>query len=182
MTVDEPQRFNVYTDGGCDNGHPKKVGAAAFVLAGPKGDILDDSWVSMTHTTNNRAELRAVKLALERLPLGTPYLVHSDSQYVVEGITKWAHNWKKYGWTTYDKKPVKNRDLWEHLLELTSLHDVKFQWVKGHAGNLPNELCDEICTAQIAKLKKILSQDLPHFEDAQSLELRIVDPLAEPVS
>ena len=98
-------------------------------------------------TTNNRMELMAVIVALEALNRPCEVEVHSDSQYVVNAFNKhWIDGWKKRGWKTANKQPVKNRDLWERLLAAKSKHKVEFIWVKGHAGHELNERCDELAT------------------------------------
>ena len=98
-------------------------------------------------TTNNRMELMAVIVALEALNRPCEVEVHSDSQYVVNAFNKhWIDGWKKRGWKTANKQPVKNRDLWERLLAARSKHKVEFIWVKGHAGHELNERCDELAT------------------------------------
>ena len=95
-------------------------------------------------TTNNRMELMAAIMGLESLKRPMPVDLYTDSTYVRDGITKWIHNWKKNGWRTSAKKPVKNEDLWRRLDEAIQRHDVEWYWVKGHAGNPENERADEL--------------------------------------
>ena len=95
-------------------------------------------------TTNNRMELTAVIRALAALKRSCTVDVHTDSKYVQQGITAWIHGWKKNGWRTSDKKPVKNEDLWKALDELAQQHQIRWHWVKGHAGHAGNERADEL--------------------------------------
>lgn len=95
-------------------------------------------------TTNNRMEMLAAIVALQTLKEPCQVILTSDSQYVRQGITQWIHNWKKRGWKTADKKPVKNADLWKILDEQTQRHNIEWHWVKGHAGHRENEICDEL--------------------------------------
>jgi ribonuclease HI len=98
-------------------------------------------------TTNNRMEMMAAVVALQTLKESCHVILTTDSQYVRQGITQWIHNWKKRGWKTADKKPVKNADLWQTLDKETARHQVEWHWVKGHAGHRENEICDEIARA-----------------------------------
>ena len=95
-------------------------------------------------TTNNRMELMGAIAALEALKKPCQVELHTDSQYVMKGISEWIHNWKRRGWKTADGKPVKNDDLWRRLDEARARHDVKWRWVKGHAGHEFNERADEL--------------------------------------
>ncbi|MFV3127957.1 ribonuclease HI [Niveispirillum sp. KHB5.9] len=95
-------------------------------------------------TTNNRMELLAAISALEALKRSVPIKLHTDSQYVKNGITTWIHGWKKNGWKTASKDPVKNEDLWRRLDDLVARHTVEFHWVKGHAGHVENERADQL--------------------------------------
>lgn len=98
-------------------------------------------------TTNNRMELLAAIVGLETLKEPCHVDLTTDSQYVRQGITSWIHNWKKRGWKTADKKPVKNVDLWQRLDAALGQHQIKWEWVKGHAGHPENERCDELARA-----------------------------------
>lgn len=137
----------VYTDGGC-LGNPGPGGFAALILIGDQEQIISGRDPA---TTNNRMELTAAIKALEALPSGLPAIVHSDSQYVVNGITAWLPGWKKRGWKTGDKKPVKNQPLWEQLDTLNSERPVQWIWVKGHAGHEQNERVDGLANAEAMK-------------------------------
>jgi ribonuclease HI len=105
------------------------------------------------HTTNNRMELLAVIEALRALTRAAAVRVTTDSQYVKNGITQWIHGWKRNGWKTSNKKPVKNEDLWRMLDELVAQHDVEWAWVKGHSGHPENELADELANRGIDELE-----------------------------
>jgi ribonuclease HI len=104
-------------------------------------------------TTNNRMELMAAIAALEALPAGTTARLHTDSQYVKNGLTQWIHGWKKNGWRTSDRKPVKNEDLWRRLDAAAARHTVEWRWVKGHAGNAMNERADALARGAISTLR-----------------------------
>jgi ribonuclease HI len=99
-------------------------------------------------------EMIAVIRALETIEIGQKIKIYSDSEYLIKGCTQWARNWVKNGWKTYQGKDVINRDLWEILIALYQLHDVTFEWVKGHAGVEENERCDALCTATMQALHK----------------------------
>ncbi|MEM6307111.1 MAG: ribonuclease HI, partial [Pseudomonadota bacterium] len=105
-------------------------------------------------TTNNRMELMAAITALETLDRATQITIVTDSSYVKDGITKWMYGWKKNGWRTSAKKPVKNDDLWKQLDAAAERHDVKWEWVKGHAGHPENERADELARAGMAPFKR----------------------------
>jgi ribonuclease HI len=145
----------IYTDGGC-SGNPGP-GGYAFVLRATGQDsreVLGSGGEKLT--TNNRMELRAVISALEeaeRVAPGAPVVVHTDSQYVKNGIGSWIVNWKRNGWRTADKKPVKNQELWVELDAVVARVKPRFVWVKGHAGIEGNERCDSMVQAEIAKYR-----------------------------
>jgi len=136
----------VYTDGS-SRGNPGPGGFSAIVRI---GDFVKEIGGKEDNTTNNRMELLGAIKAFEFLntqkDLGE-IIVHSDSQYVVKGITSWVFNWQKNGWRTASKKPVENKDLWERLFSLTSQFSVTWKYVEGHAGIKDNERCDEIATS-----------------------------------
>lgn len=142
----------IYTDGGC-SGNPGPGGWGVVVIFNGEAKQLSGG---ENFTTNNRMELMAAINALsvvKNTPAfsGLNITVNIDSQYVKNGITLWIKNWKQKGWKTADKKPVKNQDLWILLDELNSLLNVKWNWVKGHAGIEYNEICDELCQKEIKK-------------------------------
>lgn len=130
----------IYSDGAC-KGNPGPGGWGAWLKAGEHEKEL---WGGERHTTNNRMELTAVIEALASLKRRCTVAIYTDSEYVRNGITTWIHGWKKRGWTTADKKPVKNAELWRRLDELREQHDVQWHWVKGHAGDPGNERADQL--------------------------------------
>lgn len=137
------KQVTIYTDGAC-SGNPGPGGWCAILEYQGREKMISGGEES---TTNNRMELMAVIVALEALNRPCEVEVHSDSQYVVNAFNKhWIDGWKKRGWKTANKQPVKNRDLWERLLAARSKHKVEFIWVKGHAGHELNERCDELAT------------------------------------
>lgn len=130
----------IYTDGAC-SGNPGPGGwGALLTYKGKDKEICDGEPL----TTNNRMELTAAIVALETLTRPSHVALHTDSTYLRDGITKWIHNWKRNGWRTSDKKPVKNADLWKRLEDAIEHHDVSWHWVKGHAGHDGNERADEL--------------------------------------
>lgn len=131
----------IYTDGAC-SGNPGPGGYGAVLLFGDRRLELSGGYKS---TTNNRMELLAVITALERLTRPCKVTLYSDSQYVVDAITKrWVYSWQSKGWRKADKKPALNVDLWQRLLPLLEKHDVEFRWVRGHNNNVENERCDRL--------------------------------------
>jgi len=140
----------IYTDGACKI-NPGVGGWGALILRGEKKREL---YGGESLTTNNRMELTAVIRALEALEPGTRARVHTDSQYVQLGIRDWIHSWKKRGWKTADKKPVKNEDLWKQLDELRNQHDIEWLWVRGHDGNPGNERADELANLGVAEISQ----------------------------
>jgi len=137
---------DIYTDGAC-RGNPGPGGWAALLLTGGHRKEISGS---EPHTTNNRMELLAAISGLEALKNpGTPARVYTDSQYVIKGIREWVANWKKRGWKTADRKPVKNQDLWERLDALAQAHAVEWHWVPGHAGVEGNERVDRLANEAI---------------------------------
>jgi ribonuclease HI len=140
--------INIYADGGC-RGNPGPGGWGVLMQSGENSKEL---WGGEANTTNNRMELTAVIRALEALKRPTAAHIHTDSQYVQKGISQWIHNWKRNGWRTADKKPVKNAELWQRLDELAQTHDLKWLWVKGHAGHPGNERADALANRGIDEL------------------------------
>jgi len=134
------ERVQLYTDGAC-SGNPGPGGWGALMLW---NDHEKELCEGEFETTNNRMELMAAIMGLESLKRGMAVDLYTDSTYVRDGITKWIHNWKKNGWRTAAKKPVKNEDLWKRLETALEPHDVEWHWVKGHAGNPENERADEL--------------------------------------
>ena len=140
----------IYADGAC-KGNPGPGGWGVFMRAGAHGKEL---WGGERDTTNNRMELTAVIRALEALKRPVPVKLYTDSKYVQQGISAWIHNWKRNGWRTADKKPVKNADLWQELDVLARQFQVEWTWVKGHAGNPGNERADELANRGIEDLRQ----------------------------
>jgi len=130
----------IYTDGAC-KGNPGPGGWGAVVqIDGVEKELFGGE----RHTTNNRMELTAVIRALEALKPPREAAVYTDSQYVQKGISEWLRDWKRRGWRTADKKPVKNVDLWQELDRLAGAHRIAWHWVKGHAGHPENERADAL--------------------------------------
>ncbi|MEM7742219.1 MAG: ribonuclease HI [Pseudomonadota bacterium] len=144
-----------YTDGGC-SGNPGPGGWGVILQAMDGETVVKERELSggAPETTNNRMELMAAISALEALGRSSSITVVTDSTYLRDGITKWIHGWKRNGWKTAAKKDVKNADLWQRLDTLTRDHDVRWDWVKGHAGHAQNERADKLATAEIKALKK----------------------------
>jgi ribonuclease HI len=139
----------IWTDGAC-SGNPGPGGwGAILTFNGHEKELKGGEF----ETTNNRMELTAAIEALAALKRRSKVAVHTDSSYVKDGITKWMVNWKARGWKTADKKPVKNKDLWEQLDAQILNHDVAWHWVKGHAGDEMNERADELARAGMAPFK-----------------------------
>lgn len=148
------KRVIIHTDGGC-KGNPGPGGYGAVVVWGKHRKELSAGY---RLTTNNRMELRAAIAALRLLNEPCEVELHSDSKYVIDAISKkWIDGWKKRGWKTTAKEPVKNQDLWLELLEASASHKIDWHWVKGHAGHTENERCDEL--ANIAVVGQNLIED-----------------------
>jgi ribonuclease HI len=143
------QRVTIYTDGAC-SGNPGPGGWGAILQF---GDTTKELNGGEAHTTNNRMELMAAIAALEALKRPCAVDLHTDSQYLRNGIMTWIHGWKKNGWRTSDKKPVKNVDLWKRLDEALAHHKIQWHWVKGHAGHPMNERADELARAGIVAVR-----------------------------
>jgi len=146
----------IYTDGAC-KGNPGVGGWGALLQRGGKTREL---YGGEARTTNNRMEMTAVIRALDALEPGSRVRLHTDSQYVQQGIQEWIHSWKRRGWRTADRKPVKNEDLWRRLDELAGQHEVEWLWVRGHDGNPGNERADELANLGVAEVdSKNVSRD-----------------------
>jgi len=144
-----------YTDGAC-SGNPGPGGWGAILIAKDGNTVLKERELNgrEAHTTNNKMELMAAIASLEALERPTTLTIVTDSSYVKDGITSWIFGWKKRGWKTANNKPVKNEDLWKRLDAATQRHDVKWEWVKGHAGHPENERADELARAGMEPFKK----------------------------
>lgn len=143
-----------YTDGAC-SGNPGPGGWGALLIARDGDKVVKERALSggEADTTNNRMELLAAISALETLGRATAITIVTDSAYVKDGITSWIHGWKKRGWKTSANKPVKNEDLWRRLDSAVAQHQVRWEWVKGHAGHVENERADELARAGMAPFK-----------------------------
>ncbi len=148
-----PQIF-AYTDGAC-SGNPGPGGWGVLLIARDGETILKERelYDGAEETTNNRMELMAAISALEALERPSDITIVTDSVYVKDGLTKWITNWKRNGWKTAAKKPVKNEELWKRLDTATDRHTVKWEWVKGHAGHAENERADELARMGMAPFK-----------------------------
>ena len=140
----------IYTDGAC-KGNPGPGGWGAWLRSGSHEK---ERWGGEAHTTNNRMELTAVIEALASLNRRCSVALYTDSEYVRNGITTWIHGWKARGWLTSDRKPVKNDDLWKRLDGLREQHDVKWHWVKGHAGDPGNERADQLANRGVVSAQR----------------------------
>ena len=140
----------IYTDGAC-SGNPGPGGWGAILISGERER---DLWGGESPTTNNRMELMAAIEALEALKKPCLVDLHTDSQYLRDGITKWINSWKARGWRTADRSPVKNEDLWRRLDAARTRHDVRWHWVKGHSGHPLNERADALARRGIAELRE----------------------------
>ncbi|MGL4242874.1 MAG: ribonuclease HI [Beijerinckiaceae bacterium] len=139
---------DIWTDGAC-SGNPGPGGWGVVLVSNPHRKELHGG---EPDTTNNRMELMAAIMALEALKRPSTVRMHVDSQYVRQGITGWIHGWKRNGWKTADKKPVKNAELWQRLDDARQRHDIEWLWVKGHAGDPENERADELAREGIKEL------------------------------
>jgi ribonuclease HI len=139
----------IFTDGAC-SGNPGPGGWGAVMNYNGTVKELHGGQLA---TTNNQMELRAAIEALNALKRPCAVEMHVDSQYVKDGITKWIHGWKKNGWKTSDKKPVKNMELWQALDDAITRHEISWHWVKGHAGHPENERADELARMGIAEVR-----------------------------
>lgn len=140
----------IWTDGAC-KGNPGLGGWGALLRQGKHEKSL---YGGEPDTTNNRMELMAVIMALQALKRPCQVVVHTDSQYVQKGMSEWLANWKRRGWRTAERKPVKNAELWQALDALVQQHDVRWQWVRGHAGDPGNERADELANLGVETVRK----------------------------
>src|SRR6266404_8596455 len=156
----------IYTDGGCEpNPGP---GGYGVVLLHPKTGQRKSKSGGFRLTTNNRMEIYAAIKGLEMLKQSCKVTLYSDSQYLVDAITKgWAAKWKKKGWWLNNKERAKNIDLWKKLLLLCETHQVEFQWVKGHAGNKENECCDRLSCAALRQPNLLIDEGYKNKSDSE---------------
>lgn len=149
MTHSGTKKVVIYTDGAC-SGNPGPGGWGAVMIW---GEHRKELFGGAAETTNNRMELQAVIESLGALTRTAHVDLFTDSAYVKNGITSWIHSWKKNGWKTADKKPVKNADLWQALEAARHKHEVDWHWVKGHAGHPDNERADELARQGMSPFK-----------------------------
>lgn len=146
----------VFTDGGCwSNGSEHSVGAWAFRAERLHHEPVEKA-EARVGTTNNRMEMLAVIAALEHLEIGVEIIIFADSQYVIKGCTEWSRGWVRRGWKNAQGDAVKNRDLWERMLKLYTLHNCRFRHVKGHSGVAGNERVDQLCSIAMTNAHKAL--------------------------
>jgi ribonuclease HI len=142
--------IDIFTDGAC-SGNPGPGGWGAILR---KGDSEKELFGGELQTTNNRMEMMAVIEALRALTQPVQARVHTDSQYVQKGISEWIHGWKRRGWKTAAKEPVKNEDLWRELDRLAAQHKIEWIWVKGHAGHVENERADVLARRGVELVRR----------------------------
>ncbi|PLL14205.1 ribonuclease HI [Tabrizicola sp. TH137] len=154
-----PELF-AYTDGAC-SGNPGPGGWGVLLIAREGGAVLRERELSGGEalTTNNRMELLAAISALETLAKPSEITVVTDSAYVKNGVTEWIHGWKRNGWRTAGKDPVKNAELWQRLDQAQARHKVQWRWIKGHAGHEENERADALARAGMAPFKPAKARD-----------------------
>ncbi|MET0250531.1 MAG: ribonuclease HI [Sphingobium sp.] len=143
-------QVDIFTDGAC-KGNPGPGGWGAILRA---GDSEKEISGGESLTTNNRMEMMAAVEALNALKRPCTVTLHTDSKYVMDGITKWVFGWQRNGWKTADRKPVKNAELWQALLAAVARHEVSWKWVKGHAGHPENERADALACAAAETFRK----------------------------
>lgn len=147
--------IHAYTDGAC-SGNPGPGGWGVILRAVEDGKLLRERELSggEVMTTNNRMEMMAAIAALEALERPASITLVTDSTYLRDGITKWIHGWKRNGWKTAAKKPVRNADLWQRLEAAEARHQVRWEWTKGHAGHEENERADELARAEVRRIRE----------------------------
>ncbi len=150
VSAEQPDRVDIFTDGAC-SGNPGPGGWGVILRW---RDNQRELYGGEPDTTNNRMELMAAIQALETLKRPVRASLHTDSTYVRDGITQWIHNWKKKGWKTANRKPVKNVDLWRRLDAAVARHDVEWRWVRGHTGHPENERADELARQGIEEFAR----------------------------
>jgi len=155
MNLDRPHVI-IYTDGACA-GNPGPGGWAALLIAGEREKALTGG---ASHTTNNRMELRAALAGLSALKVPCVVELHTDSEYLQKGMSGWVQMWLRKGWRTASGAPVKNQDLWRKLLPLIEKHEVRWVWVRGHAGDSRNERVDALARQAIEAIGRDAPPDM----------------------
>ncbi len=150
VSAEQPDSVDIFTDGAC-SGNPGPGGWGVILRW---RDNQRELYGGEPDTTNNRMELMAAIQALETLKRPVRASLHTDSTYVRDGITQWIHNWKKKGWKTANRKPVKNVDLWQRLDAALARHDVEWRWIRGHTGHPENERADELARQGIEEFAR----------------------------
>jgi ribonuclease HI len=150
VSAEQPDSVDIFTDGAC-SGNPGPGGWGVILRW---RDNQRELYGGAPDTTNNRMELMAAIQALETLKRPVRATLHTDSTYVKDGITQWIHNWKKKGWKTANRKPVKNVDLWQRLDAALAPHDVEWRWIRGHTGHPENERADELARQGIEEFRR----------------------------
>ena len=150
VRAEQPDSVAIFTDGAC-SGNPGPGGWGVILRW---RDNQRELYGGEPDTTNNRMELMAAIQALETLKRPVRASLHTDSTYVRDGITQWIHNWKKKGWKTANRKPVKNVDLWQRLDAALARHDVEWRWIRGHTGHPENERADELARQGIEEFAR----------------------------
>ncbi len=140
---DTPKKVEIFTDGAC-KGNPGPGGWGAIIRYGGHEREMSGGEPA---TTNNRMEMMAIIKALDALTRPCDVALHTDSKYVLDGMTKWIHGWKRNGWKTADRKPVKNAELWQELITIAAPHKIDWIWVRGHNGHVENERADQLASA-----------------------------------
>jgi ribonuclease HI len=148
--MSEPPDVIIATDGAC-KGNPGPGGWGVVLRTGARERELSGG---EAETTNNRMELTAAIRALQALKRPCRVILSTDSRYVMDGLTKWIHNWRRNGWRTADRKSVKNADLWQELVDAAEPHQVEWRWVKGHAGDPDNERADRLACDAVPQSEK----------------------------
>ncbi len=148
------QEVQIFTDGSC-LGNPGPGGYGAILIYGKHRKELAEGYFA---TTNNRMELLAPIKALNLLTKPCKVILTTDSQYVKNGINQWIHNWRRNGWQTSNKKPVKNADLWQLLDAAVAPHNIDWRWVKGHSGHPENERCDDLAREAAEQAQQHIGQ------------------------
>jgi ribonuclease HI len=179
-TCEQMKKVVIHADGGC-HGNPGPGGWGVILAYGRHKREMS---AGITATTNNRMELQAAIEALSALKEPCEVQFYTDSEYVKNGVSRWLLHWKRNGWRTTSKRPVKNADLWQCLDSSVSKHKVEWHWLKGHAGHVENERCDQLANEEIAKIKKTFSCDqlktmLAEFsakDDAGQTRIPLDDP------